>query len=73
MKCDLEAVVVESVSLPEHHVMPFPPSHTPQMCVKYIFKTKGKLSYFNQPIVWFSQLQSSSLGFFSESGWGKES
>lgn len=71
MKWDLEAVVVESASLPEHHTTAFPPSHTPLMWMKYILLKKGTLSDFNQPMVQFSQLQSSFLGFCSGSGGGK--
>ena len=73
MKWDLEAVLVESASLPEHHTMAFPPSHTPLMWMKYRFFKKGTLSNFNQPMVQFSQLQSLFLGFCSASGGGKES
>ena len=59
--------------MPEHHTTAFPPSHTPLMWMKYILLKKGTLSDFNQPMVQFSQLQSSFLGFCSESGGGKES
>lgn len=54
--------------------MPCSPAHTPLICMNHIFKKKkkAKFSYSNQPQVWIGQLQSSFLGFCSESGWGRQ-
>lgn len=40
LKCELDAVTVEAVSLPEHHTMPFSPWHAPLIRVKDVFYKK---------------------------------